>query len=316
MCINPSEIILPNGRHQLVGCRKCRICMDNVVKDWTGRALAEKRCNKATFSVTLTYGRDENGVDRHERAAVLTYSDMQKYFKRVRKNVGPMRYLLAGEYGTLKGRAHWHGIFFFRQAVPQHKLFERFDDKLWPHGHQLWKKPEPSHVKYACKYIQKDAAQGHEQSKFVTSKEPPIGALYFVDRAMRMAAQRLPLNDLYYSFGEAKKKDGTPIKFYLKGATADLYRQSYITAWRLLHGRDDYLDTECVMEYVDRVHAREYEIRDAQALARELDEVRIWQERAKAGLPKYADALEDWYVGQRKGWQDWYKTIGASDGEQ
>lgn len=305
MCLSPSTIILPNGRQQLVGCRKCRICIDNVTKDWVGRCLAEKRTVKHTASVTLTYGRDENGIDRHERAAVLTYSDVQKYFKRVRKNVGPVRYLLAGEYGTLKGRAHWHGIFFFRGAVPEHKLFKRFDHELWPHGHQLWKKPEASHVKYCCKYIRKDEEAGHQQNMFVTSKNPPIGSLYFVDRAVRMARAGLPLKDLFYSFGEAKKKDGSPIQFYLRGATADVYRQAYKTAWRLLRPRQHYDDTECMMEYDDRMTRQQAEIDDAMPWA-EIDalvkELGIWQERANSGLRKYAELLDEYYLRQKPGW--------------
>lgn len=318
MCLSPSNIRLPNGRSQEVGCRKCRICIDNVTKDWVGRCLAEKRVSGYTASVTLTYGRDDEGNVNHERAAVLTYSDMQKYFKRVRKNVGPIRYLLAGEYGSQKGRAHWHGIFFFRNAVPKHKLFERFNEELWPHGHQLWKKPEPSHVKYCCKYIRKDEEQGHQQNQFVTSKNPPIGALYFVDRAVRMARAGLPLRDLFYSFGEAKKKDGSPVQFYLRGATADLYRQSYMTAWRAIWGisplwpaclaANDPQPTDALMEYVDRNTREQAEIDDAMPWA-EIDglvkELAIWQERAKAGLPKYAELLDDYYLRQKPGWNQW-----------
>lgn len=345
MCTEPSTITLPDGRGQQVACRNCDLCRRNETKDWTGRCLAEARMNPKAFSVTLTYApldgetgavydkakhQRKNKVDKHVRAAVLTYSDIQKYFKRLRKRGYALRYIIAGECGSLKGRTHWHGIFYFKDKVPPHKLYEMFNDDLWPHGHQVWKKPEPSHVAYCTKYNRKDVKKGHEQSKFEMSKNPPIGGMYFVEKAVRMAQAGIPLNDLYYTFPEAKKKDGTPVKFYLKGATADLYRQSYATAWRLLRGQSehwpvlmepgDMVPTDVMMEYLDRVARKEAEIDEAmsadevQAL---LDELAIWRERANdPNNPKrqwYADGLDEYYLRQRPGWAN-FTWEGDEDG--
>lgn len=330
MCVSPSIVFLPDGRSQEVGCRSCRICRDNETKDWVGRCLAESRTNPQAFSVTLTYAPIDavtgevfdknkhmqvNKVDVHERAAVLFYSDIQKYFKRLRRRGYALRFLIAGEIGKRKGRTHWHGVFFFKDKVPPHKLYEMFNHDLWPHGHQVWKKPEPSHVKYCCKYTRKDVEQGQEQSKFQTSKNPPLGAHYFVGRAVELAQKGLPLRDAFYTFPEAKKKDGTAVQFYLRGATADYYRAAYATAWRLLRGQsehwpavqgaNDLPQTEFLMEYLDRVARKEREEENTmthEQIHALVAELVIWKQRADAGLPKYAELLDEYYLRQKAGW--------------
>lgn len=226
MCQSP--IMLPSGIE--AACRKCRLCTDNVTKDWVGRCLAESKTAVATHSVTLTYA-PKDGVDRHERTAVLTYSDIQLYLKTLRNKGYPVRYLIAGEYGTKKGRAHWHGIFFWQEKVPPHKLYKMFNDDLWPHGHQVWKRPAPQHVKYCCKYIRKDQKDTGAQGKFVVSTKPHLGAYYFADLADRMAADgKVPMNP-HYKFPEAKLKNGKPMVFCLRRTASDKYRYAAAAAW-------------------------------------------------------------------------------------
>jgi hypothetical protein len=168
MCINP--ILLPNG--EVVACRNCWQCTASKVDDWVGRCIAESKSAQRTFSVTLTYGRDKAGNVDHHRAAVLTYSDVQKYFKRLRESGYIVRYFAVGEYGKEKGRAHWHLILFFYNnqsiiekrieqnrtskkkrpvpngCVPEHEISERdregrleevrFSEKHWQHGWACW----------------------------------------------------------------------------------------------------------------------------------------------------------------------------------
>lgn len=228
MCQTP--ITLPTGDE--VACRKCRICIDNVTKDWVGRCLAESKTSVAAHSVTLTYGRDSQGRELHERAAVLTYSDVQVYLKRLRNNGYPVRYLIAGEYGKAKGRAHWHGIFFWQKKVPPHKLFEMFNDELWEHGHQVWKKPEPNHIKYMCKYIRKDVTDKEAQGKFVMSKVPHIGAHYFTNLAVEMVNRGIVPQGPFYRMPEARKKDGKPVEFYLRGVAGEKFAEAYYYAYK------------------------------------------------------------------------------------
>ncbi|WP_221724636.1 hypothetical protein, partial [Ochrobactrum sp. SFR4] len=59
--------------------------METKIDDWVGRCVAENKTAIAAHSISLTYGRDENDSVDHLHAAWLTYSDVQKYFKRLRK---------------------------------------------------------------------------------------------------------------------------------------------------------------------------------------------------------------------------------------
>lgn len=250
MCSNPTT--LPDGT--VVACRRCSICIDNVSKDWTGRCLAESRTSAATLSVTLTYGRDKDGVDRHERATVLTYSDVQIWLKRLRNNGFPARYLIAGEYGKEKGRAHWHGIMFFEKEAPPVKMYQRYWDDMWTHGHQVWKHPTPAHVKYCCKYIRKDIKDETAQSKFQFSKVPAIGTHYFINRAAKMVEQGLVPHDRFYTFPEAKqKKSRKPIQFYLRGAAYDNFMNAFCYAWQMKHGiLSDWPVSELLAEWIEK----------------------------------------------------------------
>lgn len=227
MCVSPS--LLPNG--VTVACRKCKRCRDNYVKDWVGRCIAESRTAVKTTSVTLTYGPDASGRKKHERTAVLTYSDVQKYFKSLREAGYPLRFLVAGEFGSLRGRAHWHGIFFWQQKVPPYELRRNFNDNFWKHGFQFVDEPSYKAVKYVCKYVQKDQGDEAAQGKLTMSKNPAIGGIYFRQLAQRFVNQGVAPQSPFYRFPEAKKQDGTPVEFYMSGVTADQFREAYVLAF-------------------------------------------------------------------------------------
>lgn len=174
MCTAPNT--LPDGTE--VGCRECWQCAERKTDDWVGRCIAESKTALRTFSISLTYGRDVDDNVDHIRAALLTYSDVQKYFKYLRQLGYVVRYFAVGEYGSTKGRAHWHLIVFYydntaviaerklynaeieagfrrgkllpvpASAVPEHEISTRgadgdlldvrFSDRCWPHGHAVW----------------------------------------------------------------------------------------------------------------------------------------------------------------------------------
>lgn len=111
MCRTPNK--LDDGTE--VACRKCWQCKRNRVNDLVGRCIAESRYSAKTYAVTLTYANDA-GVN----AVTLVYKDVQDFLKRLRKRYN-VRYIVAGEYGTAKGRAHWHIILFFKDQYPEIK---------------------------------------------------------------------------------------------------------------------------------------------------------------------------------------------------
>lgn len=309
MCSDPQT--LPNG--VVVACRRCRICNDNVTKDWTGRCLAESRTSVATMSVTLTYGRDKNGVDRHERAAVLTYSDIQLWLKRLRNNGYPVRYLISGEYGKRKGRSHWHGIMFFQKEALPVKKYTRFWDDLWTHGHQVWKDPTPKHVAYCCKYIRKDIKDANAQSKFEVSKVPPIGGHYFVSKAVEMVKQGIVPHDRLYTFPEAKLKNGKPVQFYLHGKTFDLFMNTYVKAYRIRHGDKVHLpNSDMLDEWMDKQEPYVGAVDCWPRLPKTLEEVKEIKE-AQAKID-YRAKHNEYFFG--KNMMGLYETDWIPDGEE
>lgn len=159
----------------MIGCRYCSQCIGRSVDDWTGRCIAESIHAADAYFLSLTYGRDENGSEDHIRARLLTYSDIQKLMKRFRASGYIPRYFCVGEYGSAKGRAHWHVLIFWKDnaheigrriqhnadvraklkrgktlnvpdgPVPPHVNSTRDDQKRhmqehWPHGWSTWER--------------------------------------------------------------------------------------------------------------------------------------------------------------------------------
>lgn len=251
MCINPT--LLPNG--VLRYCRQCWQCAGNRINDWVGRCIAESRTAAATSSVTLTY-RPEPGerrasdppeaflegarigsTDRNLKAQFLTYSDVQRFFKRLRNSGYRFRYIVVGEYGKLKGRAHWHAVIFWEGAVPPHELRTHFNETHWWAGHSYWDDSSEAALRYCVKYIQKDRGDRAAQGEFHMSKYPPLGSAYFAELAGRYVDQGLAPQDASYSFGDVrKKKSGKPVLFWLRGASRNVFLQSFLDQWAARRG--------------------------------------------------------------------------------
>ena len=253
MCVNP--VLIPSG--QEIACRICWQCRENKVNDWVGRNLAESKTAKAAHSVTLTYGRDKKGDEDHLRAKILTYSDVQKYFKHLRADGYPCRYFAVGEYGSDKGRAHWHVMIYWQGSVPDHELNKRFNEKHWPHGWSFFELPSPASVRYICKYIQKDIGKDERQGHLAMSKKPPLGAEYFMLLAQKYVRQGLAPQDPYYWFPDAQNENGQPIKFYLKGRSLELFLDEYVAEWGRVYPGRHIPNSELVEKRLDELAARQ-----------------------------------------------------------
>lgn len=250
MCISPNT--LANGLS--TSCHECWQCRERAINDWVGRNIAESKTAVASHAVTLTYGRNKANEIDHEHAALLTYSDVQKYFKLLRFHGYPVRYFATGEYGSLKGRAHWHIMLYWQDKVPPHILDENFmqsfpdkdgnDVHPWPHGWSFWTKPTPKAVRYNCKYIQKDMGDDARQGHMAMSRKPPLGAVYFQQMAERYVDQQLAPQTLEYRFPEVRRRkpDGSEevLPFVLKDRPAELFLDHYIAAWRKRYGDKPY----------------------------------------------------------------------------
>lgn len=258
MCLNPST--LSNG--QGIACRICWQCIERKILDWTGRCIAESKTSFASNYITLTYGRDDDGNEDHLRAKVLTYSDVQKYFKKLRFNGFPLRYFVAGEYGPTKGRTHWHLIVFWQSAVPKHKKNKMFNEAHWEHGHSYWEDIGPNAVRYCCKYLHKDSEKEEKQSHTSMSKIPPLGGKYFDQLAQVYVDQGLAPQDLKYSFPESRNfQTGKKYQYTMMDTSAENFMQVYLRKWEakypgVLHPFSQILD-----DYEDSLLEEDLEIK-------------------------------------------------------
>lgn len=261
MCINP--ILLPNG--QEVACHHCWQCVRRKVDDWTGRCIAESKDAVITRSVTLTYGRDDryNSSD-HVKAAILTYSDFQKYRRSMLDAGYSVRYFVVGEYGSRKGRSHWHAIlFFYGTKLPLRPLGRNFDDEHWPHGHSFWDECYPETIQYVTKYLAKEATSEERQYHMGLSKKPPLGDAWFKGLARRYVEHRLAPQDLFYSFDGVLDKKGHPRVFVMQGSTAQNFLRYYVDLWESTY-RDHPPNSDLVGEFLDR-EAKKGDAAQAQA---------------------------------------------------
>lgn len=229
-----------------------------------GRCIAEGKYCAAANVVTLTYGtsnRVGNAKVPTLSASVLTYSDIQKYFKRLRKAGFIFRYVVAGEYGSMKGRAHWHIIFFWQHrpdggpVKPAHPEIpwiggngvKWWHDPFWTlhedsaKGYSHWDHFTYESARYVTKYIMKAEDDPNAQCEIHWSKHPILGAKFFRKYALRHVIEELPPTkpgkSCRYSFEDVLDfKTGRPRVFIMHEAAKYYFLRKYIQYFKLYHG--------------------------------------------------------------------------------
>jgi hypothetical protein len=197
MCISPSYVWVLRGplyEKQVTNCRQCWQCKSDRVNNYVGRALAETSTSDWTVCLTLTYSHREDLADK-----VLTPEHVQDFIRALRDlRHYSLRYMVIGEYGKLKGRAHFHIILFGRGPKPVSSEGRTWPSKTnfhlaqWPHGHVYadWDMDEKA-VRYVIKYLLKNSDRS--QYWFSLSKKPPLGHEFFLGKSdLCIANQVLP----------------------------------------------------------------------------------------------------------------------------
>jgi len=90
-----------------IACGQCRGCRLRRTRDWAIRAIHEGQMHERNSFVTLTYN-DENLPEDHG----LNVKHWQDFATRLRKKMGPFRFLHCGEYGDDNLRPHYHACLF------------------------------------------------------------------------------------------------------------------------------------------------------------------------------------------------------------
>lgn len=230
MCISPNNI----SEVGLVACHKCWQCRENKVNDYVGRCIAESHHSDETLSVTLTYGDGDT-----PESATLVYKHYQLFMKSLRNEGYKVRYIVAGEYGSTKGRAHWHAILFFKGKVPKNIEFDkRIHWKHWwdtesktPRGYVYIEKPSYKSYRYVMKYILKDTKLDVQNGHFALSKKPPLGDQYFKELAKKYVDSGLAPQTFMYSFDNEFDSQGNRREFMIQGKTRENFCKYYLHEW-------------------------------------------------------------------------------------
>lgn len=179
------------GTPMKVPCGRCFGCRAEYAQQWSLRCQHEAKMHDVSHFLTLTY--DDDHLPWH-RGLVL--DDLQRFFKRFRKQLGPIRYFACGEYGAQTGRPHWHALLFGSPL----KLRGRADttspelSALWPAGRHQLDAFSPGRAAYVAGYAAKKLRRSEwdgevfhpdtgelyvRRQEFVTmSRKPAIGHTY------------------------------------------------------------------------------------------------------------------------------------------
>jgi hypothetical protein len=181
--------------------------------------MAEASTSDWVTTLTLTYEDcDEREADQAHK--IIYPPHFQAFIRSLRDANHKIRYLVVGEYGDLKGRAHFHCILFGNGKELKLPKRKNTHTKYWPHGY-VYADPSFSeeNIRYVVKYML--PWDGQEKSWFSISKKPTIGSAYFSKLAKHLISHgRLPTTFEYVPPATTKKKI-----YLLSGAT----RKAYLT---------------------------------------------------------------------------------------
>lgn len=230
MCLAPSKIEIDRyPGYVMARCRNCWQCKQDRLNDLVGRCIAEAETSNGVLAVTLTYAGDT------PNSAVLVYRDVQNMLKRMRKDGYNVRYICAGEYGSKKGRAHWHMVLFFQGAVPAVPLERRIDWGYWPAGYAYFQEPDYGGFRYVLKYVLKDLTADYRRTHLAMSKKPLLGAKFISALALDYVRQGLAPRKPEYSFRSETKQNGQRRTFWLHGAGRKLFIEEYNRLYEAIH---------------------------------------------------------------------------------
>lgn len=164
------------GDHLLeLPCGTCKGCRADLAQDWAVRCTHEAALHtnedgssKNAF-ITLTFS-DEGLAQREKKEgthpAALAVRDWQLFAKRLRKSVGPFRFLMSAEYGEgEKRRPHYHALIFGQDFYEDRTIWSAKNgktcfrsetlEKAWPYGYHDLQQMIPEHINYVCQYVRK-----------------------------------------------------------------------------------------------------------------------------------------------------------------
>lgn len=199
-----------------IPCRKCIGCRLDYSRQWADRLMIELQRHDSAWFVTLTY--DENNVPHAVRPSTgeiepystLIKRDCQLFMKRLRKahqKLYPdnhLMYYLAGEYGEISGRPHYHAI-IFDLVLNDLKLWSRVNgfqyftsewlQSIWKLGRVIVAHVTWDTCAYTARYIVKKQLGKAAKEEYyengilpefsLVSTKPAISKIYFEESILQ-----------------------------------------------------------------------------------------------------------------------------------
>ncbi|AXL15341.1 replication initiator protein [Microviridae sp.] len=202
LCKKPIQLSNPKG-HYDVPCGQCLPCRINKGRQWTARLLMEAQCHNRSTFVTLTYDDGHLPLDTS-----VSKREIQLYNKKLRRSGLKYRYFAVGEYGSKKGRAHYHLAIFgadMYEIAGTNNLFPdpeggffTYEDASWKQGRVHFGELNTTTAGYICGYTTKkltnthdEVVQGRTPEFTLQSTKPPLGAPFIrsaCEQVLRVAA--------------------------------------------------------------------------------------------------------------------------------
>lgn len=109
-----------------IPCGYCIQCREEQARQWAVRITHEATLHNENAFITLTYNDANLPTD-----GGLRYADLQKFWKRLRKRYGHLRYYAVGEYGDKSLRPHYHACIFGHGFTHQRIVIREEPTLLW-----------------------------------------------------------------------------------------------------------------------------------------------------------------------------------------
>jgi len=162
-------------------CNYCIGCRKDQARDWQLRIMHEASLyNDNNCFLTLTYD-DYNLPGNHS----LNHEHVQLFLKRLRKKypAETIRYYMAGEYGDLTYRPHYHVILFNHSFPDQvkistknglHTYNSQILDRIWSMGHCTVQPLTLASARYCSNYLLKKQRKNATHTYYYTDRHGEI----------------------------------------------------------------------------------------------------------------------------------------------
>lgn len=204
-CYHPSRVTI--GRKSLgrvghhvsdtvtVPCGHCLGCRSDQARSWAIRLVHEGEVSSPAWFVTLTYSPErlpENGS--------LVPRDITLFVKRLRREFSAERisYYVAGEYGEITARPHYHAVLYGARFLDRDlhnirngaRVFRSEAlDRLWGHGLCEFTGLNFAAARYVASYVRKKVRQRDDPDHY-TRVDPATGELVELHREYGRMSRR------------------------------------------------------------------------------------------------------------------------------